>query len=232
MPALPASTIDAPRYFDRYTDTELRRLFSAWKPDNGPQAIVRELTSGERAELTQRARELHDGLCGYLSHERAEVDASLAAMFGGFRSMRQEGDAAESLMLVTANVLREFPVWAIVKGCMKIAQNQAGLDRRWPPNDAEIYEIVSDVVKEYRRTLANIDALLAAPVDAPRQMIAPAITPPNDVRPLGADPQAPLVEVRPNDGKHAARVAAQLAAKRAEREANPELAALIKAGMA
>ena len=32
-------------------------------------------------------------------------------------------DDAEGLVTATASVLREFPLWAIAKGCIKIARN-------------------------------------------------------------------------------------------------------------
>lgn len=201
----------------------MRRLFSAWKPDNGPQAIVRELTRAERSALADRATELQAKLWGYVAGERNEVEASIAAMFGGFRSMRQEGDAAEGLVTVTAGVLRDFPAWAIAKGCLKIAQNQAGLDRRFPPNDTEIHDVVAEIVREYRRTLATIEALLAAPVEVREALPSPTIVP-NDVRPSGIEPNAPLIERKPSDGRHAARVAVDIADRKSR--------SFIKAGMA
>jgi hypothetical protein len=199
----------------------MRRLFSAVKLDDHPHAIVRELTQAERRALTDRATELRAALWGYVSGERDEVEASIAAMFGGFRSMRQEGDAAEGLVTVTAAVLRDFPAWAIAKGCLKIAQNQAGLDRRWPPNDTEIHDVVAEIVREYRKTLEIVEALLLAPVEDREPLPAPTIAP-NDVRPTGMEPNAPLVERKPVDGRHAARVAADIAARKASANAPHE----------
>lgn len=147
-------------------------------------------------------------------------------MFGGFRSMRQEGDAAEGIVMVTASVLREFPVWAIEKACIRIARNQAGLDPRYPPHDTQVYMVVAEVVREFRETLKTVEALLFAPVEKPLPLPHPK---PRSAEyqplPVGADPNAPLQ--MPPDGKHAARVAAELAERKAR-----SLASLIKAGMA
>lgn len=191
----------------------MRRLFSPVKIDHRPHAIVRELTPAERTNLTNRATELRAALWGYVPGERDDVEASIAAMFGGFRSMRQEGAAAEGLVAITAAVLRDFPAWAIARGCMKVSRNEAGLDPRWPPNDTEIYGVVAAVVQEYRKTLDIVEGLLAAPVEVRETLSAPTIAP-NDVQPTGAEPNAPLFERHPADGRHAARVAADIAARK------------------
>jgi hypothetical protein len=198
----------------QWTDIEARKLFSTWKPSHGPQAIWRELTRAERTALTDRATELRATLWPYVASERDEVEASIAAMFSGFRSMRQEGSAAENAVAVTAMVLREFPAWAITKACVKIAQNEAGLDPKWPPNDVQIHAIVSEIVREYRATLVNVEALLIAPVETRTALPAPSIAP-NGVRPTGIEPYAPLIERMPSDGNHALRVAADIAARKA-----------------
>jgi hypothetical protein len=212
--APPVSTANPPRYFVRETDIEMRRLFSAVRVDGRPQTIVRELTRDEHRALTERATELRATLWPYVQGERDEIEASIAAMLGGFRSMRQSEDAAADIVAVTASILREFPAWAITKACVKIAQNEAGLDPKWPPNDVQIHAIVSDIVREYRATLVNVEALLVAPVEYRTALPAPSIAP-NDVRPTGIEPHAPLIERRPADGNHALRVAADIAAKKA-----------------
>jgi hypothetical protein len=214
-PALPASTTRAPVYFDRQTDIDLPQLYSAWKPDNGPREIRRALTGTERQMLTVRANELRAALHPYLPDERNDVEASIAAMLGGFRSMRQEGDSAEGIVVVLAGVLRRFPAWAIAKGCMKISRNDAGLDPRFAPNDTEIHRVVDNIVREHRQTLERVEGLLVAPVEVRNALPKPAERPHSDIRPSGAEPFAPLIDRKPPDGKHAARVAADLAARRA-----------------
>jgi hypothetical protein len=232
LPTRSIRTDSPPALLERYTDYELRRLYSAWRPDRGPREIVRALEPGERAALAVRDATLRAGLAGYHPSERDRVKAQVGAMLGGFRSMRQTDVDVAGALEAAAAVLRAFPLWAITKGCLQIARGETDLDRHWPPNDSEIHDVVARVVQPYRSTLEVIDGLLTATVRPQPLPPPPVITPPNDVRPFGADPSAPLIEPRQNDGQHAARVAAQLAAKRAEREAPPELAALIKAGMA
>src|SRR4051794_36508931 len=86
------TTAQAPEHLDRICDAELPRLFSAWIPDFGPREIVRALTNTERRMVEVRAEALRIGTGGYLDHERDAVTADLAAMLGGFRSMRQQDD--------------------------------------------------------------------------------------------------------------------------------------------
>jgi hypothetical protein len=213
VPALPSTTTRAPAYFNRQTDVDLQQIYSAWKPDNGPREIRRPLTSDERRDLTARADELRMALQPYLDRERNEVEASIAAMLGGFRSMRQEGDAAEGIVVVLAGVLRRFPAWAIAKACMKIARNDAGLDRRFAPNDTEIHEVVDAIVREHRQTLERVEGLLTAAVEV-RMAQLPVSARQSDVVATGAEPFAPLIHRKPSDGKHAQRVMADLAARK------------------
>lgn len=214
-PALPATTTEEPALFDHACDLELPRLLSAWIPDYGPREIRRALTPAERAAVLARATTLQFSLTGYLDGECNAVEADIAAMFGGFRAMRQQGDDAEATVAATAGVLRGFPAWAIRQGCLKIARNQAGLNRRYAPNDTEVFTVIDDIVKDYRKRLAMAETLLAAPVASPRKLPALSEIKPNGIQPVGAQPDARLVEPV-NDGKHAARVAVDLARRRAQ----------------
>src|SRR4051812_42502208 len=103
-PALPASTAKAPTYFNRYVEIELPSLFSAWIPANGPRGIRRALTDAERQAVQVRADELQAALHSYLDAERDAVEAAIAAMLGGFRSMKQDGESAEGIVIVSAGV--------------------------------------------------------------------------------------------------------------------------------
>lgn len=233
-PALPASTADAPRYFDRWCDAELPKLFSAVKVDDAPRAVVRALADGERSSLESRRNELAAALQPFVTDERDMVEAELAAMLGGFRSLRQSGESAEGMVVVLSGVLSVFPLWAIAKGCVKIVRREAELDPRWPPNDTEVYGAVDAIVREYRKALESAEALLAAPVEALQALPAP--------RPSAMDVEAKLgrpvgtgrTEKTPapppgGDGKHAERVAAELAARKARsfEERNPDAALMV-----
>jgi hypothetical protein len=171
LPSLPAKR-DADGLsvaFDRECDLEMPRcLFSAWIPDAGQREIVRALTAGERAKLDTRAVALEQALTPYLPDEGHRVSAEIAAMFGGFRAMRQLGEDIAATVEITRRVLRQFPLWAIAKGCMLIAQGCCGLDRRYAPNDAEIYEVMAEIVRPYREALQRVLALLSAPVEEPK----------------------------------------------------------------
>jgi len=170
-PSLPAER-DAdglPVEFDRECDHEIpRRLFCSWKEEGKPREVVRALTAGERAKLDARAAALEQAL-RYLPDEERPIKAELAAMFSGFRSMRQQGEDIAATVEITRGVLRQFPLWAIAKGCMKIAQGRARLDRRYAPNDAEINKVIAGIVRPYCEAIDRARALLLAPVaEAPR----------------------------------------------------------------
>lgn len=175
----------------------------------------------ERSALEARAAELSAGLRAFEREEREVVRSTLHAMLGGFRSLRESGEDAETAVEILLAVLREFPTWAIEEACMRIAQHKADadppLDPRWAPSDAQIYQIVADLVQPHRQTLQRVQALLSAPVEIPQPQ----------ERISRAEIEAKLgreIKERQQfeDGGYAARVAADLAARKAARQAQGE----------
>lgn len=96
--------------------------------------------------------------------------ASIADMFGSFRSMRQTGAEALSILEGTFRLLRDQPAWAVEKACLSIQRNgvlrNGSFDRQWPPNDSEIVDAVSKEVRLYGETHRSAVALLEAFVEA------------------------------------------------------------------
>lgn len=201
--------------FSRECDIDLpRRLYTSWIPKTGSRAIVRALTEVERIKLEGRAIALDEALQPFDRDETAAVEAELAAMFSGFRAMRQQGDDAAATVEVTRHVLREFPLWAIAKTCLMIARNEAEidgkpLDRRFTPNDTEIYAVAAGVVKLRRDALATVKALLVAPVEPP--------PPPRPAPPHDWHVWAWRRHCVGGDSGHAARVLADIEQRRARR---------------
>ncbi len=193
-------------------------MYSTWTPASGDRAIVRALRPDERLKLEGRAQALQVALLPFGDDEIDAVEAEIAAMFSGFRAMRQQGDDVEAIVAVTRRVVREFPSWAIAKACLLIAQNKADvdgkkLDRRFTPNDSEIYAVVEGVVKLRKDALKSATALLAAPVETPsppRASDGPEIAFPQRPSQL-----PPTIDARPG---YASRVMADLELRRARRE--------------
>lgn len=143
------------------------RVWSNWIPADGHRSVKRELSPSERHLIEQRRKELVEGLAPFSGEEVSRVEIALNAMFAGYRSMRQIDATGEAIVEVTRAVLREFPAWAIETACVRIARNEVGLDPKWPPNDAQIHEVVAGIVKPYQEALNTSQALLAAPVERP-----------------------------------------------------------------
>ena len=194
-----------PVKFDQETDFEIpRRVFSAFKPTVGPRELRRELRPDEREVLIARAAALEVALRPFdPDNERAVVTSSISAMLGGFRSMRQQGEDAASVVAVTRAVLRDFPAWAISQACMKIARHETKIDPRFAPNDSEIIDVVRSIVASYQENLEQARALLAAPVEVQVRRERPTNNPPT---------------VPAGDGKHGQRVAVDLAERKSKRE--------------
>lgn len=221
-PVLPAKR-DAnglPSIADEECDIAIpRRVLSAWIPDGGQRAVIRALTAKERALVEGRAGALRDALRPFAPTEQGRVNAEIAAMFNGFRSMRQQDEDVTATVEVTRRVLREFPLWAISRGCLLIAQKKADLDPKWPPNDSQIYGVVEEIVRYFRARLVAADGLLSAPVESPdpprptAEEIAARLG--REVGPLASKPKRR--DPFEGDGKHAQRVMADIEARRARR---------------
>jgi hypothetical protein len=170
MPAVLAAKWDddLPILLDRECDITMpRQLFAAWVPKNGPRAIVRALSADERAKIQARITALEEALKPFMGNDDSTVRASISGLFSGYRSMRQQDEEAEAVVNVTMAVLREFPAWAIAQAFRKIVCGETKLDRRFPPNDTDIFDVVAGVVRPYRENLRQGKALLYAPVDEP-----------------------------------------------------------------
>jgi hypothetical protein len=112
--------------------------------------------------LEARGLALTQSLAPFTDGQRSQVEASVGAMLSGFRTMK---DATPDTVKITLAVLRDFPAWAISRGCLMIARNEAGLDKRFAPNDTQIHDIVQRIVKRYEDASDKIGLLLVAPVE-------------------------------------------------------------------
>ena len=153
-----------PVRFDRDVDFEIPRRLICWRPDGQPVELRRSMRPDELALVESRSAALTIALEPYGMESRDELKAAIGAMFSGFRSMRQQGDDVESVIAITLAVLRDFPAWAITMGCLKIARRETKIDPRFAPNDAEIAEVISTIVKSYREALEAVSKLLNATV--------------------------------------------------------------------
>jgi hypothetical protein len=213
-----------PKLLDQEADFELpRKLWERWIPAKGKRAIVRAFTDAERDCVQRRYAELTRGLEPFLPQQRDRIRAPLHAMLGGFRSLRESGEDAETAVEVLLAVLRDFPAWAIEEACIRIARRDIEidppLDRRWAPSDSQIYAAVSAIVQPFRKALTTAQALLDAPVALPP---APSRAEPSRDRiEAPSRPQRP-VPAEIGDGKHAQRVMEDLRRRKALAEANSQ----------
>lgn len=230
LPSKPRA--ERPPLLDKTADFEIpARVWSNWKPAFGPRAVKRELTTDERATVARRAAALDGSLVPFTPRESDLVEGAIHGLLAGYRSARPGLEGAEAMAEVTKAVLRPFPAWAIVVGCQKIVRGDVeGLSRDWAPSDRAIHDVIADIVRPYQVALTNARALLAAPVEQPEpprlsraEIEAKLGRPVADgarVHPISNTPGEP--DGPPRDGKHAQRVAADLAARAARREAEQQ----------
>lgn len=238
-----------PAWLNRQTDLEIpRKVWSAWIPRDGSRSIIRALSDDERQALTARAAELRPALASYARPaEDDRVAEVLFDMFGGFRSMREQGADAVGRVDSAMRALALFPAWAIEHGCLSIQRDGyevadrdgVRIERHWPPSDPEICKIVAKIEKHHRAALVTAEALLSAPIEEPAPMrdqsrrdaqveeVRESLGTPGrrqPVLPPSADLPIDAPVPPPPDGKHAQRVMAELAARRAQREAQENAA--------
>lgn len=180
-----------PALVDRLTDVDIpNAAWSSWIPKTGPRALRRALIDGERRALQARVAELQPALLGFDREQDGDrVALAISDMFGGFRSMREQGEDVVGRIDSAMRVMNGYPAWAIEQGCLAI--QRAGyevtdrdgrriMERHWPPSDPEICQIVERIVRMRRDALVSAEALLAAPVELPDPARPPLLTVPEN----------------------------------------------------
>lgn len=155
---------------NRTTDLEIPdRVWSRWTPSDGPRQLRRALSAEERAAVERRRDELAPVVAPYAERDVDRVALALADMFGGFSSMRQTGDEVVARIDGARRVLSPYPAWAIEKACAAIQSRgvfrEGKFDRRWPPSDAEVGEVVREELRLYGDAHGRAIALLSATVE-------------------------------------------------------------------
>jgi hypothetical protein len=213
-----------PVLYDRECDLEIpRRVFSNWIPTVGPREIVRPLTAIERDKVEGRAQALCKALTPFAVEDIPNVNAHIAAMLSGFRAMRQQDDGAMASVEITRHALREFPLWAIIKGCSLITRKRRGstpatlpTTRRSASSSRTSSRRTARIWREPRRySLRRSSSQHHHP--PPREQVEAQLGRAIAARPGKPHSPPPLPA---GDGKHAERVAADLARRKEQREAS------------
>jgi hypothetical protein len=237
LPAI-RSTAQRPALVDRDADYDIAKLWRDRDEYDRPRSIARALTPGKRSVVERRHGELQAGLEPFTAAEQNQAVAAISRMLGGFRALRHDDEkSAVAGLDGLRHVLSPFPLWAIEAGCLAIAGGEAviegrRLDRRFPPNDSEVYGVVKEILRPYRAALDGAAALLEAPVERNFTGSRTADPPkPTQAeiearigRPLGVFARVSTSAPIPaGDGNHAARTVADIAARKARREALPSV---------
>lgn len=228
LPVIPFDERRLPAAVVADVDVRLpRSAWSAWVPSDGSRReLRRRLTGDEVFALERRRAELLPALAPYVRPDQDdEIAGALAEMFSGYPSMRQQGEDVVGRVACVMDLLHKFPAWAIKRACAEIHRTgfkRTGreetwwIEKTWPPTDAEINEAVEAAMRLHRSALDSATALLAAPVETPPDP-KEKLTRAQIEEMLGRTLSG---EVRgTDDGGHATRVAADLAARKAARAA-------------
>ena len=223
--AEPPTRYDAsnlPAEIDRVADIDIpRRVWSALIIDGVPREIVRPLTLDERCALEVRVARLAPAMRPFSELDADSVAQALADMYSSFPSMRHAGaDALGRVDTAMRVALVNFPAWAIEEACRSIQVNgyercedgRCWIEKNWPPSDAGIVVVVERIVKRRADALKQAKDLLAAPVE-------PRIEQRRLTREEIEAKIGRKLTVPGGDGKHMERVNAELAARKAAREA-------------
>lgn len=171
MPICRPACSGPPALVSKFVDYDLPKLYSTWKPSNGPRGLVRALTPSERGAVQERISELAAGLAPYLAEEEDAVIGVLTRLLNGYRTLQRLGDQQAIIMVEgLRDLLSPYPFWAIDMACDKIRRGEAEIDgeklsRKFAPHDTEICEVTKQCLQQYREVLDRSRALLAAPVE-------------------------------------------------------------------
>lgn len=162
---------NVPKVRDSIPDVAIpNAVWENWIPAEGKRRLRRALLPAERGHLERRRDELAHAVAPYQKgHDTDRVALALSDMFGGYTSMRQNGEEMVARVDGAARAVAPFPAWAIEKACEDIHRNgiwrEGAFDRRWAPSDAEIAEVVRAKRRLFGDQYDSAVALLAAEVE-------------------------------------------------------------------
>lgn len=152
-----------PVAYDPVIDLLPSRLI-VWRGNDGKVEITRPLMAEERAAIDARCAAIELALEPHNENDRAGIEAALGAMFSGFRQLRQVGEDVGAMVTITRAVLHRSPAWAIKRACIMIASGEARLDRRFPPSDAQIADVVDGILRPLIKAMRDGREILKAGV--------------------------------------------------------------------
>jgi hypothetical protein len=204
------------------TDRSIPDRVLMWTGSDGVAELRRPLTLDERTKLERRDSELRSALAPWPQSSREVLEAEVSLMLNfpanrGLDEITAMGFVAQYLQLT-----RGRPHWVIVKVCRMVRLGKAGLPTAYCPTEAEFNQLIDREVAYYERALAKAQKVLDAKVRPPEPpKLTRAEIEAKLGRPIGevkAEVKAP-VRSTADDGNHAARVMADIAARKAQREA-------------
>jgi hypothetical protein len=211
-----------PALVDLETDRSIPDRVLMWMGSNGVAEMRRPLDTAERTALQRRAIDLQSALAPWPPSSRDELEGEVSLMLNVPANRGLDETAAMGFVAQYLQLTRARPHWAIVKVCRMVRLGKAGLPPAYCPTEAEFNLLIDREVAYYERALAKAQRVLDAKVQ-----------PPDPPKPTHAEMEArfrPPAEASPSieaqscppsiatDGNHAARVMADIAARKAERE--------------
>jgi hypothetical protein len=217
-----------PAKYVREVDRDLGDLVRFWEGagvGSGTPVLRRPFNDAERSALERRIWELRCALTAFESRDREALGRAINGMLGAFPMMQRfDQVAALSMARAYLSLAEGRPYWAIVKACQMVRLGTAGLNSGFCPSEPEFNTLVGRLVEPYVNALRRAESLLAATIEPP--------APPRPTRaelearlgrrlgPPSSEPKPPTMSA--GDGGHAERVMADLAARKAMREAKTE----------
>ena len=124
-----------------------------------PVSLVRALTAEERAKAEQRL----ELVTRSLDHrDPRSLERSVVGMLLSFPSGRATGEEARAVAAAYVNALSDLPPWAVNEAARRWTRGQAGAGNpAFPPSSAELYDVASRIVSEFRFEAASLERMLA-----------------------------------------------------------------------
>jgi hypothetical protein len=206
------------------TDRTIPDRVLMWTGSDGVAELRRPLQPAERTALQRRAGELRSALAPWPPSSQDELEGEVSLMLNVPANRGLDETAAMGFVAQYLQLTRGRPHWAIVKVCRMVRLGKAGLPPAYCLTEAEFNLLIDREVAYYERALTKAQKVLDAKVQPPdppkptRAEMEARLRPP--VASASAEITAPALSA--DDGNHAARVMADIAARRAQREGLPK----------
>ncbi len=148
--------------------TEIPRLKLAMRPEGSGRFSISPRTAEARGELVSDMVSRIRQIDAWMAPAGDDMAAAEIASIFAVMSVKGMGDGeADAMMAVYVSDLSELPYFALSEACKAFRRGRLG-DGKWAPTPGEIYQAAQRFMDEPLAEKSDLQAILAAEVQAPQ----------------------------------------------------------------